>query len=66
MTSKKELQIKMVAAQVAGTKAFKDGKQRTPWLDSVVIEIMEGLQVGEGIPVMKAWYKGWDLANINS
>lgn len=52
------------AAEVAGRIAFKEGKKRVPAHDANLMEIISSNQVGESIKPMKAWYKGWDTANL--
>lgn len=62
-----ELGQKVVAAQIAGTIAFKNNQKCIPALDKNYDEICEGLGVGQGtIKVTEAWIKGWTLANLAS
>ena len=55
---------KVAAAQILGQQAFVNGKPRIPALDSQLLKLLEGTQVGEGIPISSAWLKGWDDANL--
>jgi len=61
MTDKKTL---IAAAQVLGTKAFNEGCMAAPALDADMMALMTGLQVGEASPILKAWHRGWTLANL--
>ena len=63
MTDNKTL---IVAAQVLGTKAFNEGCIAAPALDADMMDLMTGLQVGEATPFLKAWHRGWTLANLAS
>ena len=48
-----------------GQVAFDKGKKRVPCLDANIMNMIEGLRVGEGIPLLDAWLNGWDNANLN-
>lgn len=50
-------------AQQLGTNAFAAGIQ-APVLDPEMMDLLKGLKVGEGIPLLKAWIKGWTLARL--
>jgi hypothetical protein len=50
------------AAEAAGAAAYDGGVIRAPWLDPWVRQRMEGRQVGESIPMLKAWSRGYDRA----
>jgi hypothetical protein len=48
-----------------GAKAFKDGKKCIPASDTLFLNIyLKGAQVGEGIPYLKSWIKGWTTENL--
>lgn len=47
-----------------GEKAFIEGKKSTPSADKELMKLMEGLEVGEGTPIMEAWSKAWHKANL--
>lgn len=55
---------KIATAEVLGTLAFKAGKPRIPALDKDLLALLAGHKVGEGIPVLNAWLRNWDLANL--
>ena len=57
-------ETKILAASVLGTIAFKAGMKRVPALDKNVLSLLAGNQIGEGIPVLKAWIASWDAANL--
>lgn len=52
-------------AQELGKQAFLDGKSGIPCLDKNLTPLLKGRIVGEGAPLLKAWSRGWDIANIN-
>lgn len=66
MTRKQEIKQIAAAAQVLGTIAFNNGKSRVPALNQELRDFMaeKNIQVGEGIPVMKAFIAGWDNTNL--
>lgn len=61
-----EADIKRAAAEVLGHMAFKNGKTRVPAHDANVLELLKGNKIGEGIPVLTAWLRGWDNANLSA
>lgn len=64
--TEQELREKAASAQVAGTIAFKNNQKCIPCLDKNYEEISQGAAVGQGTKILKAWIKGWTLANINA
>jgi hypothetical protein len=48
----------------ASREAFERGDMRVPAQDFRMSNLLKGFQVGESIPVLDAWLKGWDNANI--
>lgn len=47
-----------------GVRAQKNGDPRIPVCDSVLLEnCLIGCKLGEGVPYVTAWLKGWDDAN---
>lgn len=55
---------KVKLAQEAGKAAFAEGKDRMPMQDRKVRELIGG--GAESGPILRAWLKGWDLANVNA
>lgn len=46
-----------------GAEAQKAGKMRIPALDSKLLkECVSGNSVGESLPYLHAWLRGWDAA----
>jgi hypothetical protein len=63
--NKKELQIKVAAAQIIGTKDFGNGISRVAYHSVELNDLLAGLwDGGFADKIMKAWYKGYDLANL--
>lgn len=58
------IETKILAAAVLGTIAFNEGKKRIPAMDKNLEPLLSGNQIGEGIPVLKAWLESWDAANL--
>ena len=58
-----ELNIK-AAAQVLGQQAFVNGKMRVFALDQKAVSLLAGNKIGQGLPIIKAWIRGWDEANL--
>lgn len=54
---------KIVTAQVLGQQSFVNGKAPVAAHDPRLLELLKGNKVGEGIPVLKAWNRGWHEAN---
>lgn len=57
-------QSEIATAEILGTIAFNSGKKCIPALDADLMKMMEGKEVGEGLPLMKAWTKTWHNANL--
>lgn len=55
---------RVISAQVLGTKAFADGKPCIPCRDSELHKLLAGVVVGDGLPILQAWVRGWTLANL--
>jgi hypothetical protein len=55
---------KVQQAAILGAQAFKDGLRRVPVTDKNLNALLAGNQVGEGLPVLKAWTQAWDKANL--
>lgn len=55
---------KVIVAQVLGQKAFVNGAKRVPAHDPELMTLLAGNEVGQGIPVLDAWLRGWDEANL--
>lgn len=49
-----------------GVQAFKDGKKRIAAHDEEFLQTcLKDCKVGEGIPFVISWLKGWDDANLS-
>ena len=59
---------KVATAEVLGTKAFNEGKKRVFALDKQASELLRGNEIGnpQNSKIMDAWYKNWDLSNLNA
>lgn len=62
-TRKEQIEDKVLAAAVLGTIAFNEGRS-VPCFDPKLMDLLNGLRVGEGLPVLKAWTRSWDAANL--
>jgi len=52
-------------AEAAGRAAFARGAGRFPVADVAIEHAIVGLPVGGGaVPLMRAWARGWDAANL--
>lgn len=48
-----------------GVQAFKNGKKYIPAWDKKLLEIcLKDCKVGEGLPYLKQWTKGWNDTNL--
>ena len=47
-----------------GVTAFKNGLPGIPTNDKKLMEYIKGCQVGESLPYIKTWVKGWHSANL--
>jgi hypothetical protein len=56
--------MKEKLARIYGGVAFESEKPGIPALDENLTELLEGLKVGEGTPIYKAWIKGWAEASL--
>ena len=52
------------AAQILGNIAFKNGSKCVAGNDTELMKLLEGVQVGNGAPILKAWIRGWTEANL--
>jgi len=57
---------KVQQATELGQKAFESGLTSTPASDPELMKLLEGLQTGEGTPIMKAWADAWHQANLKA
>jgi hypothetical protein len=49
-----------------GKNAFLNGLSSASCFDKVFMEnVITGLNVGEGMPYLRAWLDGWSEANLN-
>ncbi|GAG25473.1 unnamed protein product, partial [marine sediment metagenome] len=61
----KTLEERIQRAAELGTTAFGEGAERTPAKNAELMELMEGLEVGEGgSKIMDAWTQAWDKENL--
>jgi len=58
--NKKEIE----QARQFGEDAFLAGKKALPYTCKRLGVLLKNRQVGEGLPLLKAWEKGWNKANI--
>ena len=55
------------SANKLGRDAFKAGKKCIPAHDPAMMNMLEGMKVGqEAVNLLKAWRRGWDLENMTS
>ncbi len=47
-----------------GKAAFEDGRSRVAAWDKDLMAMLAGNQVGEGLPIIEAWVRAWDTANL--
>ena len=47
-----------------GLQAYRTDIKRAPALDKKLMNHIDGLQVGESLPALKAWLDGWDKAHL--
>ena len=57
-------EARALAAEDLGRKAHAAGFPAVPFMDPALADMLGGLMVGEGKPVMKAWSKGWTAAAV--
>lgn len=50
-------------AYLLGRQAYEAGKSAVPAQDDKYTKLMEGVKVGEGVPISKAWMAGYDKAS---
>lgn len=51
-------------AESYGIAAFEMGKPCVAALDSNLVQMLEGVRVGEGTHILMAWIGGWTKANL--
>jgi len=49
-----------------GKTAFEMGMSCIPAHDTELMLLMVGLPVGSSLPILKAWQKGWIIANLDA
>lgn len=47
-----------------GVKAFRAGQRAIPAQDRDLLDMLKGEQIGEGVPLLKSWLKGWTTENL--
>lgn len=65
-TKPKNIEERVKQARTLGVQAFADGKKSVPNLDAKVMKLLEGLDIGEGTPILEAWSEAWHVANSNA
>lgn len=51
-------------ARELGRAAFHAGRPCTPALDADLMNMLTGVRVGSGAPILEAWTRGWTEANL--
>lgn len=66
--SSKSVLSKVALSEILGTLAFKKGQKRVFAQHNEACKLLTGLEVGNPLnnKIMDAWYKAWDLANLNT
>jgi len=64
MTNINTTRATVETARSLGMKAFAEGRICAPVLDAELMEMLQGYQVGESAPMLKAWGDGWMTANL--
>jgi hypothetical protein len=61
-----EKDARIAEAQQLGKKAFGIGISNAPALDADMMAMLQrpGMKIGESVPLLKAWHRGWALANL--
>lgn len=62
--SEAEIKARTSQAGELGKIAFEAGKKRVPAQDAGVMPLLKGLQAGQSLPILDAWLKAWDKANL--
>jgi hypothetical protein len=62
--TKQEMESKKTDAFLLGVIAFSNGKKAIPAHDNDLLKLLTGNKVGEGLPILKSWEKGWHSANL--
>lgn len=55
---------KVAAAEVLGQQAFVAGKSAASCMDEKFLELLGDSKVGESLPILQAWARGWHNANL--
>lgn len=55
---------KVAAAEKLGREAFARGAKAVPAHDRELMALIAGDRMGDSIPALKAWNRGWDKANL--
>lgn len=53
-------------AAALGKESFENGLMRTPAHDPKLMNLLKGRAVGESAPILSAWLKAWDKANLSA
>jgi len=59
-----ESKVATTWAQAFGRRAYLKGTPRVPVMDPLLCELLEGVAVGNGIPLSLAWLRGWDAESL--
>jgi hypothetical protein len=66
MKTKQQTKLEKIIAEELGKQAFLDGKKCVPAFDEKLMELLKGNEIGEGIPALKSWLKGWHKQNLSN
>lgn len=61
--TKEELAAKVERAAELGARAHREGKRAVPALDQDLLALLQGNEIGVGLPVLEAWTRAWHAAN---
>lgn len=56
---------KITKAWDLGKEAFRKGEPGVPALDPAFLLLLEGLKVGESLPILQAWIDAWTEENLS-
>lgn len=53
-------------AEQLGKQAFENGMKRIPAQDKELVDLLDGIAIGDGGKVLDAWLNAWDKANTSA
>lgn len=53
-------------AEQLGKEAFENGMKRVPAQDKELVDLLDGIAIGDGGKVLDAWLNAWDKANVDA